>query len=174
MSHNRTRVSRIQSLSSVADGTVRSFASRNNDVDGWWALGLLLAATEPADPDYGIDLVSGRTTPKKLSGALDELGMAWAAYFEWSLSRHRVARELVTRADLALTFDRDTEVGSWPLGGRDRPFVCRVAIEDVRGRQYQATAAGHCGLLDDFPDGPPAARPRRSTSRGVRRLETIE
>jgi hypothetical protein len=174
MSHNRPKVSRIQSLSSVADGTVRSFVSRNNDVDGWWALGLLLAATDPAEPDYGIDLLSGRTTPEKLSGALDELGMAWAAYFDWSLSRHRVARERVTRADLALSFDRDTRVGAWPLGSHDRPFVCRVAIEDVRGRQYRATAAGHCGLLDDFRDEPPPARPMRSASRGVRRLSTIE
>jgi hypothetical protein len=167
-------MSRIQSLSSVADGIVRSFVSRNNDVDGWWALGLLLAATEPAEPDYGIDLLSGTTTPKKLSRALGELGAAWAAYFDWSLSRHGVARERVSRAHLALTFDRETHVGSGPLGGADRPFVCRVAIDDIRGRQYQATADGQCGLLDGFPEGPPAARPLRSASRGVRRLSTLE
>jgi hypothetical protein len=158
----------------VADGTVRSFISRNNDVDGWWALGLLLAATEPADPDYRIDLLSGKTTPEKLSGVLDGLGPAWAAYFGWSLARHRLAREQVTQADLVVNFDRDTQVSSWPLDGRDRPFVCHVAIDDFRGRHYHATAAGHCGLLDDFPDAPPAARPTRSVSRGVRRLETIE
>ncbi len=40
----------------------RSFASRNNVVDGSWAIGLILAELPP-DHEYRIDLVSGEAVP---------------------------------------------------------------------------------------------------------------
>jgi hypothetical protein len=48
-------------LLSVADGTARAFASRNNGVDGWLAVGLLVGALPPSEPDNRIDLLTGET-----------------------------------------------------------------------------------------------------------------
>ena len=95
-------------LASVADGTARAFASRNNDVDGWWALGLLLDAVPPDDPDYQIDLVAGRATPETSMG-LGSLGDAWGRYLRWSLDRHRLPIGVVRSAVLTLnSIDRAT------------------------------------------------------------------
>jgi hypothetical protein len=49
-------------LASVADGTARAFAGRNNDLDGWWAAGLLLEAL-PNGVYYMLDLLAGSSEP---------------------------------------------------------------------------------------------------------------
>jgi hypothetical protein len=77
-------------LASVAEGTVRAFAARNNDVEGWWALGLLLDALPSDEPVYRIDLLTGEAAPVLGRTELDVLGDAWAEYFRWSVDRHDV------------------------------------------------------------------------------------
>jgi hypothetical protein len=149
-------------LTSAAFGTAQSFASRNNDVDGWWAIGLLLAELGPGDQQYRIDLVSGEATPIISERGLGELGPAWAQYLRWSLAQHGLSLSQVERARLTLEFDRTIEVQSRFPGGPDRPFRCTVEIEDDRGGLHSASAEGHCGRLDDFPDPAPFQRPMRS------------
>jgi hypothetical protein len=149
-------------LTSVAEGLARSFASRNNDVEGWWALGLLLAAVPPADPDYRVDLLSGQATPALEGSELSELGDAWARYLRWSIQRHGLTIDAVRDATLTVRFDRSSEVKSPFPGGPDRSFVCIVTIEDDRGRRHERLVVGHCGRLSDFVDPSPYLRPRRS------------
>jgi len=123
-------------LRSVADGTARAFASRNNDVEGWWAPGLLLEAVPHGDPDYRLDLLAGTATPEP-PGALRDLAPAWAGDFAWSLGRHDLAPEVVKSAALTLRFDRGQLVRSHlydPHGiPMDHPFECRVEIEMTAG-----------------------------------------
>jgi hypothetical protein len=149
-------------LLSVADGTARAFANRGNDVDGWWALGLLLAATKPTDPDYRLDLLTGETTPPTITPALDQLGPAWARYFAWTLVRHGVPAARVRNAELTVRYNRGDAVTSWIPGNSDRPFACTVSIRDDQGRGYERTIAGHCSRLSDFTNPDPEMRPRRS------------
>lgn len=159
-------------LASVAVSTARVFASRNNDVDGWWALGLLLEWLPAGDPDYRVDLLTGVTTPRPAEQHLGALGPAMAAYFAWSLGRHRVSTAFVRSATLTLRFDRESRVRShlWEPTGRplDHAFVCRVEVEDDRGRVSVGEVRGHCGRPADFTDPSPLAQPRRSVSRGLR------
>jgi hypothetical protein len=131
-------------LASVAEGTSRSFASRNNDVDGWWAPGLLLAASRAADPDFQVDLMTGESTPTLGEQGLDALGPAWSVYFHWSLERHGLSAAVVRSATLTVRFNRTAEVPSWIRGRRDRPFHCTVTIEDDRGRSYMRVVESHC------------------------------
>ncbi len=151
---------------SVAEGTALAFASRNNDVGGWWALGLLLAAVPPGDPDYQVDLLTGEATPVVLEPAIRELGAVWAAYLRWSLERHGVPLSFVRSAALTVRFDRAHEVPSWIPGGRDHPFRCSVTIEDDRSDVHERLAEGHCSRLDAFVD--PDLRPRRAITRSRR------
>ena len=99
-------------LASVADGTAKAFAHRGNDVDGWWVPGLLLSVTTPATPDYSIDLLTGTADPANLPGGLEDLGPAWARYFNWTLGRHSVPSGRVVTARLTLSFDRDVRIQS--------------------------------------------------------------
>ena len=151
-----------RALLGVADGTASAFANRDNDVDGWWALGLLLAETEPAEPDYSLDLLTGETRPESLTPALDELGPAWARYFGWTLARQGVPSGRVATALLTVHFRRDEAVYAWYPGIWNRPFECTVTILDDRGRRYQRTVAGQCTRLDEFGNPNHWLRPMRS------------
>lgn len=131
-------------LKSVADGVVRAFAGRNNDVDGWWAPGLILAAVPPGDPDYSVDLLTGAGTPTLEGTLLEDLGQAWARYLAWSFARHGLSESVVRSARLILRFEHADDVPSWVLGHRDQPFWCTVTIEDDRGRRCQSVAESHC------------------------------
>jgi hypothetical protein len=154
-------VSTRRLLTSVADGTARAFVGRNNDVGGWWALGLLLDEL-PADSDFTIDLLSGTATPSLLTADLADLGRAWARYFRWSLWRHGVPDAAVLTAVLTLRFDASQSVRSWLPDRNDSPFLCAVRIEDVAGRAYEGRASGHCSRLTDCAAAPAYWRPMRS------------
>ena len=149
-------------LAGVAHGTANAFANRDNDVDGWWALGLLLAETEPAEPDYSLDLLTGKTQPESLTPALDELGPAWARYFGWTIARHGVPSDRVATAQLTVQFRRDEAVYAIYPGIWNRPFECTVTILDDRGRKYQRTVVGQCTRLGEFGNPNHWLRPRRS------------
>ena len=47
-----------------------------------------------------------------------------------------------------------------------RQVVCRVEIEDHRGKVWAGVAEDHCGALSGFVDPDPMSRPQRSY-RGV-------
>ncbi len=164
-------------LTSVAVGTAGVFVSRNNDVDGWWALGLLLETLPAGDPDYRVDLLAGDATPRPAERQLGALGRASADYFAWSLGRHGVPTAFVRSATLTLRFDRASRVRShlWEPTGRllDHAFVCRVEVEDDRGRVSVGEVRGHCGRRVDFTDPNRLAQPQRSVSRGLRIRERV-
>jgi hypothetical protein len=149
-------------LTSVANGIAAAFESRNNDVDGWWAPGLLLGALD--DEDYQIDLRSGEASPR-MRDELGQLGSAWARYFRWSLERHGLREELVREATLSLSFDRtETKKSRFP-DAVEVPLHVSVSLRDDRGRLYTATVDSSCGRLEDFRNPNPYRRPMRSVSR---------
>jgi hypothetical protein len=148
-------------LASVADGTARAFIGRNNDVGGWWALGILLDAF-PTDSDFTLDLITGTAAPALANSDLAHVGPAWATYFRWSLGRHGVPEATVRTAVLAVRFDRSGSVPSSLPDRSDCPFMCAVRIEDVAGREFEGLASGHCSPYSAFRWAPPLLRPMRS------------
>ena len=132
-------------LTSVAEGVARAFAGRNNDVDGWWALGVLLAAVPADNPTVEIDLVSGETSPEfanEVSG-LRLLPATWSGYFRWSVEHHGLSFGVVRAARLAVRFDLgDPRQSTFE---RDTyPFTCTVTIEDDRGHRRERSVEGRC------------------------------
>jgi hypothetical protein len=147
-------------LASVAYGTAHAFESRTNDVNGWWALPLLLEEL-PVGEDYRLDLLTGEAVPTMRHAGLAALGSAWARYFHWSLERHGLTRSQVTEATLRAVFDETSEVQSWiPDGVPDHPHRVVVQIRDDRGRVHESIAEGHCSRIRDHSD--PVHRPIRS------------
>jgi hypothetical protein len=131
-------------LVSVADGVARAFANRDNDVDGWWAPGLLLDAIDPGDPGYRLDLLTGKTIPKRASPTLDELGPAWSRYLAWTLARHGVPSDRLANAGMTVRLAyRDVGAG-FEFGRTHRPFACTVRIRDDRGRDYVRSVISQC------------------------------
>jgi hypothetical protein len=158
-------------LASIADGVARRFEARTNDVDGWWALPLLLEEL-PSDSDYRLDLVTGEAAPALDRVGLTDLGPAWARYFRWSLERHGVPQHVVSSALLRVSFDRATDVQSWIADGTpDHPHRVVVQITDDRGRVREGVAEGHSSPLSQHVDPNPNRRPRRTASRDAGRVD---
>jgi hypothetical protein len=127
-------------LESVVRGVVASFVSRNNDVDGWWAVGLLLAAVDPTDPSLTIDLMTGDSAPD-LSGdgsGLQFLAKTWAATFA-RLVESQGVRHAPTSALLRVLY-----VPMNLRKGELYGFRCEVDVRDHRGRQFLAVKGGFC------------------------------
>jgi hypothetical protein len=144
---------------SVARGVAEAFVSRNNDLDGWWAPGLLRRFANSPGFSFRIDLLTGEMAtsddgPVPLyRNSLMSLGPAYARYFRWSAERHGAPLAPVQAASLWLVFELGRFVNSWIPGEQDEPFRVEVAITDDRGRRFVATAASHCSDPDTLPRG---------------------
>ncbi|WP_296952901.1 hypothetical protein [uncultured Massilia sp.] len=141
---------RTKTLRHVASGLRDAFVGRNNDQDGYWALGKLYAAADPATPSVVLDLRAGGATPP----APDCLAMArrWADYLAWALGAHGIAVPALARAEVLVEFDAAPDAGfAGPmryLAGYGKPFRCTVTLGDDAGRLVQSRACGRCWLHD--------------------------
>ena len=131
-------------LASVAENLGRSFVSRNNDVDGWWGVGVLLAALPGAEPSLHIDLLTAQSQPdltKEASG-LRLIPVTWAARLASLIERQKV-RSRVAAASLNLQF-RPVEglvKGLQTSRATEPPlplysYSCSVQITNERGRTF--------------------------------------
>ena len=120
-----------------------SFVSRYNDVDGYWALGLILdQVAAGVDREPRIDLITGVS-----SAAFADPPLAWVPPWYVQMLRSQIeGRGLVSRvqgATLTLSFDLTQRV---PYGVHLvlRPFTCRVQITDDRGRIWRRHQDRRC------------------------------
>jgi hypothetical protein len=111
-------------LTSVAEAVLGSFVSRNNDVDGWWAIGLLASWLQPPK-QLTIDLLAGTSHPDLSTNpsGLRALPRTWSAEFARLLDAQHI-RSRPRRAGLHLQFlpnDRS----------RPRDFILRRDVPDA-------------------------------------------
>ena|ERR1700682_617943 len=130
-------------LNNVASGLLGTFVSRNNDVDGYWALGRLRSlADKRHSASVTIDVLRGIATPTNRD--TEQITRTYRTWLANSLNRHRFAANSVTAAEIDLTF------GSWagvfPPGQTTwgDPFTCRVTIIDDLGRVHSRVVSGWC------------------------------
>jgi hypothetical protein len=133
-------------LLDVAGALAGSFVSRNNDVDGYWSLGLLRAY---ADGNHvgslRFDIMNGGADPE--NDLLRRVAVAYRRALGQQLTTRRIAREVVAKAAIVLTFDRDA-LSAPPAATRGAPFSCTVRLTDHRGREFERTITGHCDPHD--------------------------
>lgn len=124
----------------IVNSVVSSFVSRNNDLEGYWALGRLYKlALECGANAVSLDLFSGRMTPSWSLGTV-----VTEAYRNMLLSltaKAGIPNEYVSSAEIAIVF------GERP-GVAETPFVCRLSVVDDRGRLYVGVATGSCRAHD--------------------------
>lgn len=130
----------------LAAAILGSFVSRNNDVNGYWALGLLRAQADiAASPGIRLDLLRGSVFPPS------EVGLQVAQKYEQFLLRQvavrRIARERIADATIGLTFGCD-ERGMTIYTSYGEPFRCVVSIEDDRGQKHNSSIVARCSAHD--------------------------
>jgi len=134
-------------LTAVAAGLLGSFVSRNNDVDGYWALGQLRSLSDTLQvPQIRFDLMLGTAMP---DGVISR--RVAAAYREALLRQLRcraISIERLSAARVLLDFAPGRAIREDSFASYGEPFTCIVEIEDERGRIYTRSYAGRCAPHD--------------------------
>lgn len=140
---------RRRSLKGIACGLATSFASRNNDADGYWAMGKLLRyANVSGATVLLIDLLAASDQPL----AEDPVGLV-ADRYRKQLSKQLAKQNLSPSWAVAARVHIDFSVPEGYLkrhtiSGRGQPFGCDVQIVDDNGHMYSAKAYGRVAEHD--------------------------
>jgi hypothetical protein len=135
-------MARFRNLQDVAAGMLGAFVSRNNDIDGYWALGMLCADHRNGSGATQLRLHERCALPVTPSAGLmvarfaDRLGVM--------LAHHGFVPADLAAATIAVEFDIEANIppGRWPLSGK--PFRCTVVLTDRPGRSFIASDIGRC------------------------------
>jgi hypothetical protein len=135
-------MSQRSALDGLAHDLVGMFTSRNNDIDGYWAIGKLYAhARRSQDAEVAIDLLHGRITPPD-----DQFHPMLERYASWLptvLAAQRIPVTRVSAASINLLFDAAVEDDArLAPHARRRPYRCTVSLIDDRGGLHTAEHMG--------------------------------
>jgi hypothetical protein len=126
-------------LKGAAGSLLGTFCSRNNDLDGYWGVGVIY---DEANVDaVEIDLLAGTSKPPMRCAAT--LCERYRLYFSRVLKAYGLADSDVTGVKISLFFNQATVVASSPP-----PFRGLVAVTDDRGRVRYAETVGRCRRHD--------------------------
>jgi len=137
-------------LKNIAGGILSSFMSRNNDADGYWALGKLYK--EYGERKVTLNLLDGTITPATdLFGPFRE---RWQFKFSQQLARRQIPIEWVGSATIHVTsnalFVHELHHWAGPLGN---PCTCVCEILTDTGTKYTATRGTRCWPHDPSREG---------------------
>jgi hypothetical protein len=133
-------------LRGVAHAVLGSFISRNNDIDGYWGLGLLRSFADTAGvAELRFDLIAGTAEP---NGALPlEVSRTFQQTLSEQLHRRRVAAGRVAQAEIRLLFNAP-ETGVVRFVSYGDPFKCVVSLVDANGQTHESSIVARCGPHD--------------------------
>lgn len=138
-------------LEGVAAAVLSSFLSRNNDIDGYWALGLLRSFADATDvSELRLDVLNGNADP------IDTLTLRVAQAYQAVLQRQLLLRGIpadrIARAEVVVSFDvEDAGIIPYtlPYASYGEPFRCIVSLTDSRsGREHRRSTVARCAPHD--------------------------
>jgi hypothetical protein len=129
-------------LLDVAAAVAGSFVSRNNDVNGYWGIGVLRSyADRNRIRSLRFDILEGAPEPRSDPPAL--VADAYRRVLARQLAIRKISPDIVTKAEVVLTFDPDApNTSSAPTYGA--PFSCTVRLTDHLGREFEGIRIGCC------------------------------
>jgi len=126
----------------IAAAIAGSFTSRNNDVDGYWALGMLRSYADANNIErLRFDPMKGHVEPE--DALLLRVAETYRRMLVRQLITRRIAIDAVVSAEVILSFDRDA-----PATTDGSPFSCTVRLTDARDRAEELSIAGRCAPHD--------------------------
>lgn len=111
-------------LMHVAAGMADSFISRNNDLHGYWAPGLMYREIGTAPCSVVLDLLAVQAEPANCA----QVARKYAALMRLALSRQNLDLKTLSRATVAVAFN--TVAGVHHIGNRlaGDPFLVTVTL----------------------------------------------
>ena len=126
----------------TAAGLLSKFLTRYNDVDGYWALGVLYTEARASANRVELDMLGGTAHPA--SPVCIDVARSWALHLRQALARHGVSPEALATASLAIEFGlppRPRRPGHIEYGD---PFLCSLRLVSRDGREFARQERGHC------------------------------
>jgi hypothetical protein len=143
-------------LKGIAHGLLGTFASRNNDIDGYWGLGILRLHAEGVHlSELTIDLLS----QEQILVPYSPLAITRKKYHRWltdALTKAGMEVGQLKSAKIKVMFSTFDEFPNTIRDTRGQPYLCTVELTGVNGVTYTASKLGCCALHDPDKD-------RRST-----------
>ena len=125
----------------VAAGIAESFISRNNDLGGYWGIGMLLRSVKSRKcQTIRLDLISGQLDPN-LRG-FGPLSTTYRELLMSQLSALHMPSGHIRTATLSVTFDSDHPREN--LARASWRCVCRIEIQDWHGKNHVAERQTWC------------------------------
>lgn len=127
----------------IAHDVVESFTSRNNDVDGFWAIGQLCKyAGQQNSNTLRIDLKHKLMIPS--GSKFDNMIEHYSHQLLAQIQLRRLPAIWMTSAELFLSFYPDTKYSNFDIQPKLSPYICVLEIESWSGRIYSKTKRGKC------------------------------
>ncbi len=137
---------RRRELKDLAAGIASKFISRNNDLRGYWALGILFKDLDKVGgTSFSLNLLTKQGTPdlKNVNKVSNEFG----DYLDQQLKQRGFRKSQVQEAILSIAFDvapSKEHLNVIKTSIRGKPFTCSVKFLDDLGRIHRFTAKGWC------------------------------
>lgn len=143
-------------LKTIAGGLLGTFTSRNNDINGYWGLGVLrLYAQRRGLETLEIELLSRHYNEPAVSPFF-AAGQYYRQWFSRALLHWRLSENELRSAYIRLRFSTFEEFPDVVRDTQGKPYVCTVSITTPQGTEYSASKVGVCAPCDPKID-------RRST-----------
>ena len=126
-------------LRHVAAGLLGSFISRNNDIGGYWALGVLCA--EAGAHAVELRLTERLATPP--APACMAVAATYAGFLRRAMLQHGIDADDLARATVDIAFGVVPEVPIYRHAA-GAPFCCTVTLASRCGKTATVRAHGHC------------------------------
>ena len=132
----------------MANGVLAKFVSRNNDHQGYWAIGQLYAEAI-AEQARAIDFDLTRGDAKPPANNARAVGGRFRDYFAATVQKRGLSEDVVRLATLTVEFNVARPAKSPPQTTYGDLFVATLEIVDDHGWRYAAREFGWCAPHDD-------------------------
>ncbi len=132
-------------MKAIASGIASSFSSRNNDVDGYWGLGIFYKeAIDSGSNVFSLNLISGESTPVfKYSKRIASHYYASLLHIMKNIGFVEVQ---VVDAIIEVEFNTiPTKKQIMYKSTWGEPFVCKVSLTDDNNRVWSSEFREWCG-----------------------------
>ena len=137
-----------RTLHHVSAGLLDKFIGRGNDVDGYWAFGVLCREAGASANRLELDLLAGTAQPGTPSAS--SVARSYAHYLRQAMARRGVAPDELDAVRMVIAFGLPPVPRNPNLVQIGDPFTCTLQLATRDGRALLRQKLAHCLPYDEF------------------------
>ena len=129
-------------LKHSAAGLLGSLISRNNDVNGYWAPGLLYHDVVPEPHLMELDLLTGSSLPPSRTAVW--VATSYSIFLRDALAKQGIGWDELTLATVRFQFNAEVPTRYFNAGCAGDPFTCVVTLQTAQGHVATMSGMSRC------------------------------